>query len=94
MAYTVVGKPCQGTCGDANNGGSVDVSDVNYIVNYAFNGGDPPVPVTACGDANTDASVDASDSVYINNYIFAGGNPPGGCSAGSWGGEDCCPYEL
>ena len=94
MAYTVVGSICQGTCGDANNDGSVDVSDVNYIVNYAFNGGDPPVPVTACGDANADASVNTSDSVYIINFIFAGGAPPSDCNAGSWGGDDCCPYEY
>jgi len=88
----VVGKPCQGTCGDANGDGSVDISDADYLINIAFGGGPAPLPTVACGDANTDASVDASDSVYIINFIFAGGPSPGNCSPGSWGNDNCCRY--
>ncbi|HER00464.1 MAG TPA: hypothetical protein ENO22_14080, partial [candidate division Zixibacteria bacterium] len=43
------GLACQGRCGDANNDGSVNVSDAVWIINFAFVGGDPPQPIPACG---------------------------------------------
>jgi hypothetical protein len=88
------GGPCQGRCGDANNDGSVNVSDAVLIINYVFIGGSEPQPVLACGDANTDASVNVSDAVSIINYVFIGGGAPGNCSPGSpnWYNGDCCPF--
>jgi hypothetical protein len=74
------------TCGDANNDGSVDVSDAVVVVNYAFGGGTPPDPLAA-GDVNCDASVDVSDAVSIINYSFAGGNAP--CDTDGDGNPDC-----
>ncbi len=68
-------------CGDANNDGSVNISDAVYIINYAFGGGPPPVPQVCAGDANGDGSVNISDAVYIINYAFGGGPAPV---------EDCC----
>ncbi len=82
---------CRGLCGDANADGTVNVSDVNYIINYVFLGGPPPQPVLACGDANSDEAVNNSDAVWITNYIFIGGAPPGDCSLGAFP-EDCCAY--
>ena len=86
------GLACQGRCGDANNDGSVNVSDAVWIINFAFVGGDPPQPIPACGDANSDASVNVSDAVWVINYAFVGGDPPNNCSPGSWPGGDCCPF--
>ena len=90
-------KPdCQGRCGDANEDGSVNVSDAVFIINYVFVTGSPePKPVKACGDANSDASVNVSDAVFIINYVFVVGSPaPNDCSIGSpnWGGLDCCEF--
>lgn len=62
-------------CGDSNSDGLVNVSDVIWIVNYVFVGGDPPLPYES-GDANCDSVVSISDAVYIINYIFVGGNVP------------------
>jgi hypothetical protein len=62
-------------CGDANGDGSVDISDVVYLIAYIFSGGSAPVPLAA-GDANNDTTVDISDAVYLIAYIFSGGAPP------------------
>jgi Dockerin type I domain len=88
------GPPCDGTCGDANGDGVVNVSDAVWIINYVFVGGGAPVPRLACGDANGDGVVNVSDAVWIINYVFVGGGPPGDCSPGSadWIDGDCCPF--
>jgi hypothetical protein len=85
---------CQGKCGDANNDGSVNVSDAVYIINFVFVGGSEPQPVLACGDANSDGTVNVSDAVMIINYVFVGGTQPGDCSPGSpnWYNGDCCVF--
>jgi PKD repeat protein len=62
-------------CGDANADGSVDISDVVYLIAYIFSGGSGPEPLDA-GDANCDSSVDISDVVYLIAYIFSGGLEP------------------
>jgi Dockerin type I domain len=62
-------------CGDANNDGTVDVSDAIWILNYVFMGGDPPDPMES-GDANCDGFVNISDAVWIVNYVFIGGPAP------------------
>lgn len=62
-------------CGDANNDGSVSVTDAVYVINYIFVGGAPPQPY-AMGDVNCDQSVNISDAVLIINYIFVSGKPP------------------
>jgi len=66
-------------CGDANGDGSVDISDVVYLIAYIFAGGSAPSPLLA-GDANCDHMVDISDVVYLIAYIFSGGSAPcAGC---------------
>ncbi len=92
VTLNVTSLPCQGICGDANDDGSVNVSDAVYIINFVFVGGNPPQPIQACGDANSDASVNVSDAVYIINFVFVGGGAPTDCSPGSWAGGDCCPF--
>jgi hypothetical protein len=65
-------------CGDVNNDGTIDVSDVVYLINYLFTGGSPPQPPYS-GDCNGDTVVDVGDVVYLINYLFLGGPAPGGC---------------
>lgn len=63
-------------CGDANFDDNVDVSDVIYIINYIFMGGDVPANYYS-GDTNSDGEVTFLDIIQLVNYIFRGG--PGPC---------------
>ncbi len=79
----VIGEPI---CGDANSDGSVNVSDVIYIANYVFIGGNPPFPLET-GNLNCDGAVNISDAVWLINYIFMEGNDP--CEVDGDGIPDC-----
>jgi hypothetical protein len=61
--------------GDANSDGSIDISDVVFLIANIFSGGPSPYPKPA-GDANCDNSVDISDVVFLIAYIFSGGSAP------------------
>ncbi len=62
--------------GDPND--MVDISDLTYLVDYLFGGGEaPPYPEEA--DINGDGNVDISDLTYLVDYLFGGGNPPMPC---------------
>jgi hypothetical protein len=74
-----IGDACEIVCGDANNNGVIDVSDVVYLINYLFIHGPAPVPQLCAGDTSGDGSVDVSDVVYLINYLFIHGPAPGGC---------------
>ncbi|HEX7402208.1 MAG TPA: dockerin type I repeat-containing protein [candidate division Zixibacteria bacterium] len=63
------------TTGDANGDGTIDVSDVVFLINYLFRGGSAPDPMPR-GDANCDQVVDISDVVFLINYLFRGGPAP------------------
>lgn len=65
-------------CGDANGDGRVNVSDVVWIQNFIFKGGESPIPWSN-GEVNCDGSVNVSDAVWIINYIFLGGPAPCEC---------------
>ncbi len=74
------------TCGDANNDGSINVSDAIWIANYVFIGGPEPDPFMS-GEVNCDGSLNVSDAVWIINYVFIGGNEP--CDSDGDGIPDC-----
>jgi hypothetical protein len=66
-------------CGDANSDGSIDISDVVFLIAHIFSGGVAPAYCNYAkgkGDANGDGSVDISDAVYLIARIFSGGAPP------------------
>ena len=66
--------------GDADNDGSVDISDVVYLIGYIFGGGLAPITIrngNADGsDADGPGAIDISDAVYLIAYIFSGGPAP------------------
>ena len=62
--------------GDVNNDQQLSVSDVIYLINYLFKGGQAPVPLDA-GNANCDEDINVSDVIYLINYLFKGGPAPG-----------------
>ncbi len=65
-------------CGDADgNGEGPYVSDLVFLVNYVFKGGDAP-PVIAAADANGEDGdiINVADLTYMVNYIFKSGPPP------------------
>jgi hypothetical protein len=66
-------------CGDANNDGATDISDVVFVIAYIFSGGAAPGECNTphgLGDANGSGDVDISDVVYLIAYIFSGGPAP------------------
>jgi hypothetical protein len=70
--------PCP-RCGDANNDGAKDISDVVLLIAYIFAGGAAPGECNGprgLGDADGGGYVDISDVVYLIAYIFAGGRAP------------------
>lgn len=62
--------------GDANADGFVNVSDVNLLWNYLFNGGVDWIPCEDAGDVNNDGKLDISDPTSLWNYLFLGTSPP------------------
>jgi len=62
-------------CGDANDDGSVNISDAVTIINFVFIGGKSPYPYFVA-DSNCDCSVNVSDAVVVINYVFIGGDSP------------------
>jgi hypothetical protein len=64
--------------GDVDGSGSIDISDVVFLISYIFSGGLPPIPL-ARGDVNCSSGVDISDAVFLISYIFSGGSAPHDC---------------
>ena len=66
-------------CGDANDDGGINLSDVIYLANYLLKGGDPP-PFPICrANPNGDTVINLSDVIYLANYLLKGGPPPHDC---------------
>ncbi len=72
--HGVGGRYCY-VCGDADATGAVNVSDVVYLINFIFAGGNAPQPL-ASGDADCSGFITISDAVYLIGFIFSGGPAP------------------
>jgi hypothetical protein len=74
---------CVGIRGDIADpmDGSIDISDLVYLIDYMFVGGAAPICM-AEADVNADGAeqVDISDLLYLIDYMFRGGPPPEACS--------------
>ena len=61
---------------DWDDSGSIDISDLNCMVEYLFGAYDPTAcPYQFC-DINRTGQVDIGDLTYLVEYLFAGGPPP------------------
>lgn len=58
------GKPLNGTEGDVNGDGAVDVADATFILNLMADENNDPA-----GDVNGDGSVDVADYTYVLNLM-------------------------
>jgi hypothetical protein len=73
-AITVTAQPW--ACGDINNDGqTMDVSDLTYLVAYMFTGGPAPYWIEAA-DADASGIIDISDMVAWVDYLFHAGPMP------------------
>jgi hypothetical protein len=61
---------------DANQDGSVNLSDGVFIQNWLFQSPSPSPHCMDAADANDDEGVNLSDPVWIYNFLFQGGPPP------------------
>ncbi len=66
-----------GVAGDADNSGTITVSDAVYLINYIFSGGPQPISMYRA-DPDCSGATTVSDVVYLINYIFGGGLAPCG----------------
>ena len=64
--------------GDVNSSGTISVSDVVFLINYIFAGGQAP-RVLASADADCSRAISISDAVFLLRYIFANGPSPHYC---------------
>ncbi len=64
------------TRGDADNNGTITISDAVYMITYIFAGGPLPKPTFLNGDADGNGINTISDAVYLITYIFGGGPEP------------------
>ena len=60
--------------GDANDDGEVNMSDVDYIVNYILGNSDETFNAETA-DVNEDGKVSMPDAMFIVNYILNGKFP-------------------
>ena len=71
--------PCLGPPpprGDCNDDFTLDISDVIFLIDILFLGGEEQPPWVGNCDANTDGALAISDPIYLLNYLFQGGPPP------------------
>ena len=62
--------------GDVNRDGKTSIADAVFMVNYLFNSGPAPDPLSI-GNVNCIAEIDITDVVYLINYLFKSGPAPG-----------------
>ena len=61
--------------GDADGSGTVNISDITFIVDYLFRGGDFGSDANAL-DVSADCKINVMDLTYMVAYLFRGGQPP------------------
>jgi hypothetical protein len=63
--------------GDLNNDGvTLDLADLVYMINYMYYGGPGPIPFMHCGDLDGVAGVDNGDLLYMVDFYFGSGDCP------------------
>ncbi len=67
-----------GIRGDVDMSGSINVSDVTYLVYYLFRHGPEP-PCSEEGDVDGNSAINVADVTYIVYYLFRSGPAPSVC---------------
>jgi hypothetical protein len=62
-------------CGDVDENGSINVSDIVFLIDFVFGDGPPPDPVSI-GDVDCNGVVNVSDVVYLIAFVFGDGVEP------------------
>ena len=62
------------TCGDVNDDGSVNISDVTTLIDYLLSGDGTDINILAA-DCNQDGSVNISDVTTLIDYLLSGNWP-------------------
>ncbi len=75
MEVTGLPTSCCILPGDVNLGGTVDIADLTYTVNFMFKGGAAPL-CNDGGDINNDCEINIADLTYRVNFMFKGGAAP------------------
>ncbi len=83
LSFVITGGVTDGCCdlpGDANNDGTVGISDLTYFVDYMFVPGSPGPICYEEFDNNGDCTLGISDLTYFVDYMFTpGATPPVPC---------------
>ncbi|HKK21413.1 MAG TPA: dockerin type I repeat-containing protein, partial [candidate division Zixibacteria bacterium] len=70
VAYAVLQR------GDVNFDGTLDVSDLIYMVEYSFASGPDPLPTLEAADFDCNGTVDVADLISLVEYSFSNGPAP------------------
>jgi hypothetical protein len=62
-------------CGDADGNGTVNVSDVTFLLQHVFAEGPAPEPMEA-GDVDCSGAINVTDVVQLISFVFGDGPPP------------------
>jgi hypothetical protein len=74
--------------GDPNDDGNMNISDVSFILNFLFSGGQVPTCLDAA-DLNDDESIDISDAIFSLRALFVGN------ATVPWpAGPSCCGEDV
>jgi len=63
------------TCGDVDGGGTLNLLDVTYLINYLYKSGPAPDPADAA-DVDGSASINLLDATYLIKYLYKDGPVP------------------
>lgn len=63
---------------DADDEDKVNISDMTFLTNYLFSGGQEPF-CTLEADVNGDGPININDMTYLVGYLFSGGPAPAMC---------------
>lgn len=77
-ARVLVGSSCCLIRGDINHDGQLDLTDVDYFVNWMFRSG-PDIPCLEESDVDGSGVTDLRDIQYMIEYLWFFGDPPVPC---------------
>jgi len=62
--------------GDANQDGTINISDASTVLGFLFLGAPSHLACEASADCDASGEILLNDAVYLLNYLFLGGRPP------------------